>query len=145
MGNYWIFWDCPRSAGLVFNRNQSFVPSLLVRKGARDDQSVRPPMLCRHPRRQPHTRTKLCNLSPQRPTAQPPIRQNDCNSPSARWLKTLEASLVWEGRTLWVVAACPLAFFIYQPAGMAIGGVGILIIVVMVRVHFYFAGWFCRH
>jgi hypothetical protein len=90
-------------------------------------------------------RTRAQSHATSLPNAQPPIRQNDCNSPSARWLKTLEASLVWEGRTLWVVAACPLAFFIYQPAGMAIGGVGILIIVVMVRVHFYFAGWFCRH
>ena len=44
----------------------------------------------------------------------------------------LEGSLVWEARSLFFVAVGAPAFFIYEPAGLAIAGLGILVVVVMV-------------
>jgi len=47
-------------------------------------------------------------------------------------LEVLEGSLVWEARSLFFVAVGAPAFLIYQPAGLAIGGLVVLVVVVMV-------------
>ena len=44
----------------------------------------------------------------------------------------LEGSLVWEARSLLFVAVGAPATIIYEPAGLAIAGLGILVVVVMV-------------
>jgi hypothetical protein len=44
----------------------------------------------------------------------------------------LEGSLVWEARSLCFVAVGTPALVIYEPAGLAIMGLGILVVVVMV-------------
>jgi hypothetical protein len=44
----------------------------------------------------------------------------------------LEGSLVWEARSLYFVAVGAPAIFIYLPVGLAIAGLGVLVVVVMV-------------
>ena len=59
---------------------------------------------------------------------------DDANDPSVKYLEMLEGSLVWETRSLFFVAVGAPAFVIYryQPAGLAIAGLGVLVVVVMV-------------
>jgi hypothetical protein len=40
---------------------------------------------------------------------------------------------VWEARSLYFVAVGASAFIIYPPAGFAIGGLGMVVIIVMVH------------
>jgi hypothetical protein len=58
---------------------------------------------------------------------------DDANDPSIKWLEWLEGSLVWEVRSLLFVAVAVPMFFVYQPVGFAIGGLGTLVVIVMVR------------
>jgi hypothetical protein len=44
----------------------------------------------------------------------------------------LEGSLVWEARSLYFVAVAVPVFFISEPAGFVLGGLGLLVIIVMV-------------
>jgi hypothetical protein len=59
-----------------------------------------------------------------------------------KWLKTLEASFVWEARSLCIVAVAAPLIVIYPPAAYAVGGLGTLVIVVMVRALFLLASSF---
>ena len=56
---------------------------------------------------------------------------DDANDPSVKYLEVLEGSLVWEARSLFFVAVGAPAAIIYRPAGLIIGGLGILVVVVM--------------
>ena len=62
---------------------------------------------------------------------------DDANDPSIKYLEMLEGSFVWEARSLFLVLGAPM-FVFYQPAGLIIGGLGVLVVVVMVRPHFQF-------
>jgi hypothetical protein len=68
-----------------------------------------------------------------------PHRSLDANDPSVKWLGTLEASFVWEARSLYIVAVGAPLFVIYAPAAYIIGGLGALVIIVMVRARFFFS------
>jgi hypothetical protein len=57
---------------------------------------------------------------------------DDANDPSVKYLEVLEGSLVWEARSLCFVAVGAPAILIYQPVGLAIAGLGVLVVVVMV-------------
>jgi hypothetical protein len=46
----------------------------------------------------------------------------------------LEGSLVWEARSLFFVAVGAPADFIYEPAGLGVAGLAVLVVVVMARV-----------
>jgi hypothetical protein len=46
----------------------------------------------------------------------------DDNSPSIKKLKQLEICLVWEARLTYVIAAAAPMWYIYPPAGLALGG-----------------------
>jgi hypothetical protein len=52
---------------------------------------------------------------------------------SAQFLEKLEASFVWEARSLCIVAVAVPLYVIYPPAAYIIGGLGTLVVVVMVR------------
>jgi hypothetical protein len=67
---------------------------------------------------------------------------DDANDPSVKWLKTLEASFVWEARSLCFVAVAVPLFFIYPPAKYAIGGLAALVAIVMVRTRFFLSFFF---
>jgi hypothetical protein len=54
------------------------------------------------------------------------------NDPSVKHLETLEGSLVWEGRSLFFVAVGVPVLVIYEPVGLAIAGLGILVVFMMV-------------
>jgi hypothetical protein len=56
----------------------------------------------------------------------------DANDPAVKYLEMLEGSLVWEARSLFFVAVGAPATVIYQPAGLVIAGLGILVVAVMV-------------
>jgi hypothetical protein len=58
---------------------------------------------------------------------------NDANDPSIKWLAWLEGSLKWEVRSLVFVAVGVPMILVYQPVGLAIGGLGALLVLVMVR------------
>jgi hypothetical protein len=60
---------------------------------------------------------------------------DDANDPSVEHLERLEGSLVWETRSLYIVAVAAPAFVIYKPVGMVLGGLGVLVVVVMVHSH----------
>ena len=60
------------------------------------------------------------------------ISIDDANDPSVKYLEMLEGSLVWEARSLFFVAVGAPAFVIYEPVGLVIAGLGILVVVVMV-------------
>jgi hypothetical protein len=62
---------------------------------------------------------------------------DDANDPSVKNLEILEGSLKWEARSLCAVAVGAPAFIIYQPVGLVIAGLGVLVVVVMVRSHIY--------
>ena len=47
---------------------------------------------------------------------------------------------MWEARSLYFVAVGVPAVIIYQPVGLVIGGLGILVVIVMVRSSFPFFG-----
>ena len=64
---------------------------------------------------------------------------DDANDPSVKWLEKLEASFVWEARSLYIVAVGALLFVIYLPAAYIIGGLGALVVIVMVRARFFFS------
>jgi hypothetical protein len=63
---------------------------------------------------------------------------DDANDSSVKYLEMLEGSLVWEARILFFVAVGAPAFLIYKPVGLAIAGLGILVVVVMVLPFFLF-------
>jgi hypothetical protein len=58
---------------------------------------------------------------------------DDANDPSTKYLEMLEGSFVWEARSLYSVAVGAPAFIFYPLAGLVIGGLGVLVVVVMVR------------
>jgi hypothetical protein len=58
---------------------------------------------------------------------------DDANDPSTKYLKMLEGSFVWEARSLYIVAVVVPLFIFYEPAGFVIAGLGLLVVVVMVR------------
>ena len=60
-------------------------------------------------------------------------RLDDANDPSIKWLEWLEGSLVWEVRSLFLVAVGVPISFVYAPVGLAIGGLGVFVVIVMVR------------
>jgi hypothetical protein len=64
---------------------------------------------------------------------------NDVNDPSIKYLELLEGSFVWEARTLYIVVVGVTAALIYEPVGLAIGGLGVLVVMVMVRSTHLFA------
>jgi hypothetical protein len=49
-----------------------------------------------------------------------------------KYLELLEGSLVWEARSLCFVALGVPAMLIYQPVGIVIAALGVLVVVVMV-------------
>jgi hypothetical protein len=67
----------------------------------------------------------------------------DGDDSSVKWLKTLEASFVWEARSLYIVAVAAPLIVIYPPAAYAVGILGTLAIVVMVRARFFVGLLFC--
>ena len=64
------------------------------------------------------------------------LRINDPSDPSMEWLAKLDTSLKWEARCFgFVVVGVPL-YFIYEPAGLATGGICVLAIMVMVSLYY---------
>ena len=63
---------------------------------------------------------------------------SDNNSPSFARVKKLEKSLVWEIRSLYVVAISTPLWFVFRPAGIAGAGFGVLATIVMVSDTFFF-------
>jgi hypothetical protein len=58
---------------------------------------------------------------------------DDANDHSTKYLEMLEGSFVWEARSLYIVAvAVPMMVF-YEPVGLVIAGLGMLVVIVMVR------------
>jgi hypothetical protein len=115
----------------LHDRDEPSVPSLSHRKGARHDKNVR------------HFRIHIPHLIFRiYPPDKPPPKHvflsflncniDDDNDPSVKVLELLEGSLVWEARSLCLVAVGAPAFIIYQPAGLIIAGLGLLVVVVMV-------------
>ena len=45
----------------------------------------------------------------------------------------LEGSFVWEARSLYLVAVGAPMYVFYPPGGLVIGGLGVLVVIVMVR------------
>ena len=64
---------------------------------------------------------------------------------SAQCLEKLEASFVWEARSLYIVAVAVPLYVIYPPAAYIIGGLGTLVVVVMVRARLIFSPLFFCH
>jgi hypothetical protein len=58
---------------------------------------------------------------------------DDTNDPSVKWLEKLEGSLVWEERSLLFVAVGVPILLVCDPAGLAIGGLGAVVLLIMVR------------
>jgi hypothetical protein len=58
---------------------------------------------------------------------------DDANDPSTQHLQMLEGSFVWEARSLYFVAVGVPVISLYRPAGLVIGGLGLLVVIVMVR------------
>ena len=131
------------------------MPSVLVRKGAGHDSTVRPPSRCFTPL---HTLPAPSTLPVSPSLSLPTIHSPMCaplysllplpllyifdfhtrsldnpNDPSVQWLKWLEGSFAWEARSLYFVAVGVPAFIIYPPVGLAIAGLGVLVVVAMVR------------
>jgi hypothetical protein len=61
----------------------------------------------------------------------------DANDPSAEHLRRLEGSLAWEARSLHFAVVGVTAATIYEPMGLAMGGIGIFVITAMVRTCFH--------
>jgi hypothetical protein len=62
---------------------------------------------------------------------------DDANDPSVKYLEVLEGSLVWEARSLFFVAVGAPAWIIYEPMGLFIAGLALLVVVVMVLLLVY--------
>jgi hypothetical protein len=58
---------------------------------------------------------------------------DDANDPSVKWLKKIEGALVWEVRSLYLVAVGAPVFFIFPLGGQVIAGLGAVMILTMVR------------
>jgi hypothetical protein len=56
-------------------------------------------------------------------------------TPSVKYLEMLEGSLMWEARSLCIVAVGATAFVFYKPVGLVVGGLCMILTIVMVRRH----------
>jgi hypothetical protein len=65
---------------------------------------------------------------------------DDANDPSTKHLEMLEGSFVWEARSLYIVAVGAPMFVFYPPVGLVIVGLGLLVVVVMVRASMHLIG-----